>query len=214
MHTPSLCGSFLVDRRSLVAFTWTITTVLTLVAFIMAVVMMVHVHTHYKRMEHYYEEQYEYTMAQYEYNNQDGGEDQHQESADRSELDFVEQLSSMSSKSMTFVAIYTVGMAISLNLYGTTAIVGFTSLQGVYIAPCFSSSTNPRVRLGIFGGAIIFFANLLLLCAVIFGEVRVSQPWVLRFGHWPPAREKEWTVLTLCLAPCLSVCRHSGRRLE
>jgi hypothetical protein len=174
MYTPSLCGSFLVDRRSLVAFTWTITTVLTLVAFIMAVVMMVHVHAHYKRMEHYYEEQYEYTMAQYEYNQQNGDEDQHQESADRSELDFIEQLSSMSSKSMTFVAIYTVGMAISLNLYGTTAIVGFTSLQGVYIAPCFSSSTNPRVRLGIFGGAIIFFANLLLLCAVIFGEVRVS----------------------------------------
>ena len=175
---PSLCGTFLVDRRSLVAFTWTITTVLTLFAFITAVVLMVHVHTHYKRMESYYEQQYEYNMYNNNHNNNEGGEEQgeehQQQSADREELEYYLQLAGMSSKSMTFVALYTVVMAIALNLYGTTAIVGFTSLQGVYIAPCFSSSANPRLRLGIFGGAVIFFANLLLLCAVIFGEVRVS----------------------------------------
>ena len=183
---PSLCGTFLTDRKSLVAFTWTLTTVMTLLAFIMAVCLMVHVHTQYKRMESYYEEQYEYYNGQ-QYNNNlnrriqgEGGEEQQQQqhqSADagREELEYYLQLANMSSQSMTFVAIYTVVMAISLNLYGTTAIVGFTSLQGVYIAPCFSSSANPRLRLGIFGGAIIFFANLLLLCAVIFGEVRVSS---------------------------------------
>ena len=126
-------------------------------------------------MENYYEQQYEYNLYNY---NQKDGDGEHQsgdrEEQMREELEYYLQLAGMSSKSMTFVAVYTVVMAVALNLYGTTAIVGFTSLQGVYIAPCFSSSTNPRLRLGIFGGAIIFFANLLLLCAVIFGEVRVS----------------------------------------
>lgn len=176
--SSSLCGGFLVDRRSLVAFTWTITTVLTLLAFIIAVALMVHVHTHYMRMENYYMEQYEYNN---QYNNNNNGEsgDGEERSADREELDYYLQLADMSSTSMTFVGVYTVAMAVALNLYGTTAIVGFTSLQGVYIAPCFSSSANPRLRLGIFGGAIIFFANLLLLCAVMFGEVRVSSSLLL-----------------------------------
>jgi hypothetical protein len=49
----------------------------------------------------------------------------------------------------------------------------------VYIAPCFSSAGSPKLKLGIFGGAIIFFANLLLVCAVIFGEVRVSARLLL-----------------------------------
>ena len=117
-------------------------------------------------------EQYEYNM---QYNDNDNAESGDQEkSGDREELDYYLQLTDMSSTSITFVGVYTVAMAVALNLYGTTAIVGFTSLQGVYIAPCFSSSANPRLRLGIFGGGIVFFANLLLLCAVIFGEVRVS----------------------------------------
>jgi hypothetical protein len=64
-------------------------------------------------------------------------------------------------------------LATALSLYGSTAIVGFTSLRGVYIAPCFSSG-NDQMRIGIFGGAIVIFANLLLVCAVILGEVRVS----------------------------------------
>jgi hypothetical protein len=59
-------------------------------------------------------------------------------------------------------------------LFGSTAIVGFTSLRGDYIAPCFSTTGSSKLRLGIFGGAIVIFANLLLVCAVVFGEVRVS----------------------------------------
>ena len=74
---------------------------------------------------------------------------------------------------MTFVALYTAAMAVALTMYGSTAIVGFTSLRGVYIAPCFSYPSASRFKVGIFGGAIIFFANLLLVCAVVFGEVRV-----------------------------------------
>jgi hypothetical protein len=175
---PSLCGTFLADKRSLVAFTWTMTTVVTLLSFLVAIGLMIHVHMYYIRMENYYEEQYEYNRRYNNANNNDdqvNGGEQHENSADREELEYYLQLSTMASSSMTFVAVYTVIMAIALSLYGSTAIVGFTSLQGVYIAPCFSSSVHPKLRVGIFGGAIIFFANLLLLCAVIFGEVRVED---------------------------------------
>jgi len=127
MTTESICGTFLTDKRSLVAFTWTITTVLTLVAFVLATVMMVHVHTHYKRLERYYQEQWEYN--QYNNNNGEEGEEERQGSADR-EIEQYLQLAAMSSNSMTFTALYTMVIAIGLSLYGSTAIVGFTSLRG------------------------------------------------------------------------------------
>jgi hypothetical protein len=172
--TPALCGTFLTDKRSLVAFTWTITTVLTLAAFIVSGVMMAHTHTHYKRLERYYE---------YQMNNNDDGNDDNEggnnnNSSDRQYQEYL-LLATMGSKSLTFAAVYTMILAIGLCLYGSTAIVGFTSLRGVYIAPCFSSAGSPKLKLGIFGGAIIFFANLLLVCAVIFGEVRVSARLLL-----------------------------------
>lgn len=163
---PSLCGSFLTDKRSLVAFTWTLTTVLTLIAFIVSTVMVIHVRTSYKRMERAFYEQLAYQKAQ--------NQNEQQHSADREWEQFYE-LASMQSGSLTFVAIYTMIIAVALSLYGSTAIVGFTSLRGVYIAPCFSTSgVASTLKLGIFGGAIVLFANLLLICAVIFGEVRVS----------------------------------------
>ena len=168
---PSLCGSFVTDKRSLIAFTWTITCVLTLAAFVTSTVFLIHVHTTYKRLEHSYYEQYEYQQQQQQ---QEGGEQQH--SADRNSWEDFYQLASMQSGSLTFVALYIVLIATTLSFYGSTAIVGFTSLRGVYIAPCFSSHDRATLtlKLGMFGGAIVFFANLLLICAVIFGEVRVS----------------------------------------
>lgn len=86
---------------------------------------------------------------------------------------------------MTFVALYTMSLSVALCLYGTTAIVGLTSLRGVYIAPCFSSSgAASNMKVGMFGGAIAIFANLLLLCAVVFGEfrVRIYRLEYIRYG--------------------------------
>ena len=183
---PSLCGSFLADKRSLVAFTWTLTTVLTLLAFVGSAGMMIHLHTQYKRMEHYYEEEYEQNMYQQQQQQQqqegggegEGQQQQHGASQDyeQSRVQYEEYvaLASLQSGTMTFASIYTILVALALSLYGTTAIVGFTSLRGDYIAPCFSSGSS-NLKLGIFGGAVVFFANLLLVCAVIFGEVRVSS---------------------------------------
>ena len=197
---PSLCGTFLTDKRSLVAFTWTITTVFTLVAFVSACVVMIHVHTHYKRLEYYYENDWAYEQQQQQQqqnnnnnnndDNQEGEAQQQQNNNNYNSADWERQieefllLSQMSSSSMTFVALYTMAMAVALSLYGSTAIVGFTSLRGVYIGPCFSQGNyahSRRLQLGIFGGAIVLFANLLLVCAVIFGEVRVSDREYISF---------------------------------
>ena len=196
MRTPSLCGGFLSDKRALVAFTWTIATVMTLLAFLLAVILTCQVHAHYIHMERYYESQLQDYYYQQQYNNgcnnnnnegggggEGGGENNNEDcnhgsqddnSMDR-RIEQLMQLSSVSSNSMTFVALYTMAMAVALSLFGSTAIVGFMSLRGDYIAPCFSSTGSSKLRLGIFGGAIVVFANLLLVCAVVFGEVRVCQ---------------------------------------
>jgi hypothetical protein len=185
--TPSLCGGFLTDKRSMVAFTWSITTVLTLFAFITAVILMIQVHTHYRRLRNYYDGDDWYQNSNYYYNNnnnnnwegegeQEGEEQQHNSHDEQYEQirESYQLLSSMSARSITFVAVYTMILATALSCYGSMAIVGFTSLRGVYIAPCFSSGGN-KLRVGIFGGAIVIFANLLLVCAVVLGEVKVCQ---------------------------------------
>jgi hypothetical protein len=192
--TPSLCGGFLTDKRSMVAFTWSITSVLTLFAFITAVILTIQVHTHYRRLRNYYDGDDWYQTNDYynnnnnnnNNNNQEGnnreGED-NQPSRDEQQYEQIREsyqlLSQMSARSITFVAVYTMMLNTVLNLYGSMAIVGFTSLRGVYIAPCFSLGGN-KLRVGIFGGAIVIFANLLLVCAVVLGEVKVRNKKVHR----------------------------------
>ena len=186
MVSPSICGGFLSDKRSMVAFTWTITTVLTLLAFLTALVLVIQIHAHYRRTSNYYDgdDWYQQYLYQNQYNNNNGEDDEEDEqnnhgSQDRQEYmdirDQYQMLRQLKSKSIAFVPIWTVILALGLTMYGSTAIVGFTSLRGDYIAPCFSDHGPNKMAVGIFGGAIVIFANLLLVCAVILGEVRVSR---------------------------------------
>lgn len=180
--TPSLCGTFLTDKKSLVAFTWTITTILTALAFIVSSSMIIHVHSHYI----WYERTYGYNNnRRYMQEGEGGGHgdggqkggsgDHHSGSGDNHDSNESFTLSMKSGGSVVFVSVYTMIITMGLSLYGTTAIVGFTSLRGDYIGPCFSSSGSSSLKLGVFGGAIIMFANLLLVCAVFFGEVIVED---------------------------------------
>jgi hypothetical protein len=162
----------------MVAFTWTITTVLTFFAFLTAVILVIQIHTHYHRMERYYESDDWYQSQYAQYQNDDNENENSQDANQAQEniektAESLMLLASLSARSITFVPVYTMILAVGLSWYGSTAIVGFTSLRGVYIAPCFSSGPN-TMAVGIFGGAIVIFANLLLVCAVILGEVRVS----------------------------------------
>ena len=169
----------------MIAFTWTISTVLTLFSFLVAIVLMIQIRAHYSRLERHYDSDdwyQSYYSNNYNYNDdgEEGGggsQDRQQtyEEAQRVAESYI-QLATTSAPSITFVGFYTVMLAIGLNLYGSTAIVGFMSLKGDYIAPCFSSSgmADNSMHVGVFGGAIVIFANLLVVCAVILGEVRVS----------------------------------------
>ncbi len=115
------------------------------------------------------------------------------------ELDeeFFESLATTNSRGLVFAGVYTTVLGIALSLYGSTVVVGFMSAKGEYIPPCFSfrslnvieshdegisdedSMTGPRklwwekIHRGIFLGSLVIFANLMLLCAVIFGELQV-----------------------------------------
>jgi len=201
-RTPSLCGEFLTDKRSMVAFTWSLTTVMTLFAFITAVILTIQVHAHYLGLKRYYDgdDWYSYDDDD-KYNNGDDafnrrtltfsssvrflqgddgegeGEEEHN-SRDEYQNEVREaymRLANMNGiRSISFVAVYCMLLATGLCLYGSTAIVGFTSLRGVYISPCFDNPGN-KLTTGIFGGAIVLFANLLLVCAVVLGEVRVAD---------------------------------------
>ena len=162
---PALCGSFLGSKRSLVAFTWSVMTVLTLFAFLTAISWTIKINSHYRYLERMYG-----TDDAADNNNEHG---EHNNNNYKSSQIYP-LMASTSSRAMTFVALYTMCLSVALCLYGSTAIVGLTSLRGVYIAPCFSSSgVASTMKVGMFGGAIVIFANLLLLCAVIFGEFRV-----------------------------------------
>lgn len=169
----------------MVAFTWSLTVLLTFFAFLTAIALIIQIHSHYRRLERYYES--DDWIQQYMSDNQnadgEGGGSHDQEDKYKEQQEAYLLLVTMSARSMTVVATYTMLLATSLSLYGSTAIVGFTSLRGVYIAPCFSSGSN-KMTVGIFGGAIVIFANLLLVCAVILGEVRVRYQVVLSQLMW------------------------------
>ena len=106
-------------------------------------------------------------------------EDCHSGSSDEGNdgYDVYASLASQSSTAVTFAALNAGGLSLVLSLYGSLAIVGFTSVRGQYIAPCLGggrSASSIRIHLGIFLGMLVFFSNVCLLCAVILGDFRVS----------------------------------------
>eukprot|EP00571_Detonula_confervacea_P005653 CAMPEP_0172321758 /NCGR_PEP_ID=MMETSP1058-20130122/44227_1 /TAXON_ID=83371 /ORGANISM="Detonula confervacea, Strain CCMP 353" /LENGTH=315 /DNA_ID=CAMNT_0013037351 /DNA_START=354 /DNA_END=1301 /DNA_ORIENTATION=- len=133
-------------------------------------------------------------------NNNGEGEGDRQEgchSNDELDEDFFESLATTNSRGLVFAGLYTTVLGIALSLYGSTVVVGFMSAKGEYIPPCFSfrnmslededgmndedSMTGPRrlwgekIHRGIFLGSLVVFSNLMLLCAVIFGELQVHD---------------------------------------
>jgi len=127
--------------------------------------------------------------------------EQQREGCHSNDLDqeFFESLATTNSRGLVFAGVYTTVLGIALSLYGSTVVVGFMSAKGEYIPPCFSfrnmsviederegaheedSTTGPRklwgekIHRGVFLGCLVIFSNLMVLCAVIFGELQVSQ---------------------------------------
>eukprot|EP00568_Trieres_chinensis_P002585 CAMPEP_0183302780 /NCGR_PEP_ID=MMETSP0160_2-20130417/8443_1 /TAXON_ID=2839 ORGANISM="Odontella Sinensis, Strain Grunow 1884" /NCGR_SAMPLE_ID=MMETSP0160_2 /ASSEMBLY_ACC=CAM_ASM_000250 /LENGTH=321 /DNA_ID=CAMNT_0025465593 /DNA_START=176 /DNA_END=1142 /DNA_ORIENTATION=- len=112
----------------------------------------------------------------------DGKDDACHRSGDSSDEDFpysyYPTLASQSSTAVTFAALNAGGLAVTLSLYGSLSIVGFSSVKGAYIAPCLGTTRSPaaaRTHLGVFLGMLVLFSNVCLVCAVVLGEFRVTD---------------------------------------
>jgi len=106
----------------------------------------------------------------YNNNNENGGEG----SQDEQENDGYDPEVAVTSRALAFSALWTGVLAALLSVFGTV-ILGWQSPTGQYYTCC-SSSVHRTTPLGIgsFIGALLMFANLTLVCSVLFGEFQVS----------------------------------------
>jgi hypothetical protein len=80
----------------------------------------------------------------------------------------------VTSRAMAFAALWTAVLAALLSIFGTV-VLGWQSPTGIYYTCCAPQvhRTSP-LALGSFIGSLLMFANLTLVCSVLFGEFEVS----------------------------------------
>ena len=151
MAPPSLCGSAVASRRGLLASLWSVVVVLTAIAFIVALIFTLSAKN---------------SNEDYYYYNDNNGEPE--------EDDDYQPALAVTSRAMAFAALWTAVLATMMAIFGTV-ILGWQSPTGLYYTCC-----SPRVHrttplaLGSFIGGLLMFANLTLVCSVLFGEFDVS----------------------------------------
>mmetsp|Transcript_3786 Transcript_3786/g.5688 ORF Transcript_3786/g.5688 Transcript_3786/m.5688 type:complete len:264 (-) Transcript_3786:163-954(-) len=193
---PIICSS-LTTKRSLLGLGWSITSVVSLTAFVTAATLSASAYSYYNRMASSYAEG-QYYGQYYEDENQ---EQQSNDSADDAEV--YQALASVGSFSVIFAGLYTMLLAVALSCFGGMCVVGFVSPRGRYFPPMFtgtdtssatatssnatSSSSSSRAMdeqnthtvnpkyLGIFLGLLVLFSNLCLVAAVVLGEFQVGS---------------------------------------
>lgn len=138
------------SKRSLLAALWTIVTLLTVVSFIIALIFTL--------------------SAQDSSANNDDDEYQRQRQDNNNEPEMA-----LTSRAMAFAALSTAVLATLMAIFGTV-VLGWQSPTGQYYTCCSSKvhKTTP-LALGSFIGALIMFANLTLVCSVLFGEFEVRK---------------------------------------
>lgn len=150
MAAESIADGIISSRRGLIALLWSIVNILAFLAFLIALIFAI------TAKNTYY----------------DGNNDEQEGEEEREELNAEV---AVTSRAMAFAALWTVVLATLLGLLGTV-ILGFQSPTGQYYKCCSSSvhRTTP-LGLGSFIGALIMFANLTLVCSVLFGEFEVRE---------------------------------------
>jgi hypothetical protein len=150
--SESLCGGVVSSRRGLLASLWFLVTVLTAVAFLLALIFTLSADSRSDNDDGYY--------------NNDGEGNKDDEEGDA--------VMAVTSRAMAFAALWTAVLATLMGIFGTV-ILGWQSPTGQYYTCCSTSvhRTTP-LALGSFIGALLMFANLTLVCSVLFGEFEVS----------------------------------------
>lgn len=151
MPPPSLCGGALNSRRGLLASLWSIVVVLTFIAFVVASI---------------------FTLSAANYNQEEQDYENYEQQQER-EGDQAAEMA-VTSRAMAFCALWTAVLASLMAIFGAV-ILGWQSPYGVYYTCCSPQvhRTTP-LALGSFIGALLMFANLTLVCSVLFGEFDVS----------------------------------------
>ena len=136
------------SKRGFLASLWSLVTILSAISFLTAFVYALSAS----------EEE-----NNYNYNN-------NEESHDEQEAEVA-----VTSRALAFSALWAGVLAVLLSVFGTV-ILGYKSPTGLYYTCC-SSSVHQTTPLGIgsFIGALLMFANLTLVCSVLFGEFHVSS---------------------------------------
>lgn len=81
----------------------------------------------------------------------------------------------VTSRAMVFAAIWTAVLSGILVIYGTV-ILGIRMPTGKYYACCAGNVHRMTpLSLGAFGGSLLMFANLTLVCAILFGEFEIRD---------------------------------------
>lgn len=140
MH-PALCGSIINSRRGLLAFCWSIVTLLSAIAFVTALIFA--------------------TAATNDDDQNDDGND------DRNGV--------ISSRAMVFAALWTAVLSVGMSILGTV-VLGWQSPTGQYYVCCPGKvHRTSSLSLGTFLGALLMYANVTLICSVIFSEFQVRD---------------------------------------
>ena len=154
------------SRRSLLAALWSIVGLLTLTSFVIAIV-------------------FAYASTNYDQGEYEGGGASASNDWNRQQQSQGSAIA-LSSRAMVFAAIWTAVLSGILVIYGTV-ILGVRMPTGKYYACCAGNVHRMTpLSLGAFGGSLLMFANLTLVCAILFGEFEVRQ-----FSLW-------WFVIVYC----------------
>mmetsp|Transcript_4922 Transcript_4922/g.7495 ORF Transcript_4922/g.7495 Transcript_4922/m.7495 type:complete len:259 (-) Transcript_4922:126-902(-) len=150
---PSICGNLVNSKRTLLALGWLIVNALTLISFSSALA---------------------FTLLSASSSNNQNQDNYYNEEEDHRDEDETEI--SVTSRAMAFTALWTMVLSALIGIYGTV-ILGFVSpFGGKYYWCCRNAvhKTTPMI-LGSFIGALLMYANLTLVCSVLFGEFKVRD---------------------------------------
>lgn len=159
MAAPSLCGGAVNSRRGLLASLWSFVVCLTSISFIVALIFTLSARNTADI----------YSNNSYNNNNNDQPEGNNNNGYYEMDAEMA-----VTSRAMAFAALWTAVLATLMAVFGAV-VLGWQSPTGVYYTCCSPQvhRTTP-LALGSFIGALIMFANLTLVCSVLFGEFDVS----------------------------------------
>jgi len=156
-----------VGKRSLLASLWSIMTILTATCFLTAFLFVLSTNN-----DEYYNQNN--NDNGYNNNNENDKEGGSQDEYNGGSGGNAQQVA-VTSRALAFSILWTSVLAALLSVFGTV-ILGWQSPTGLYYTCC-SSSVHRTTPLGIgsFIGALLMFANLTLVCSVLFGEFEILE---------------------------------------